>query len=422
MLDRTIAPAAKAIGSIELIRPVHRTLSSGIELYAFNGGEQEVVRLEFLFRNTGWNTQNPALLLACNALLLEGTQSRSAAAIAEAFDYYGAFVNAEYGQNYSSIVLHCLSKQLDQVLPILAEVLNEANFAEQEVQTWQQNQGQKLKVNLQKNEFVARRHFSKSIWGEQHPYGYNNSFEDYQKLTAADLRAAYAKQYHAGNCLLIAAGKIDESVFTCLEKYFGSYRSAGKVQEEQFPIQGTSTLKQPVKGPQSLQAALRLGKRFINKTHPDLPAMQVLNTVLGGYFGSRLMSNIREDKGYTYGIGSGIASLQEGGFFYIASEVGANVAEATIMEIHKEIQRLQNELIPAEELNRVRNYMLGSYTTGIENIFSHADKFKGIHLFGLGYDHYENYLEVIRTVPATQLKDLANQYLAIDSLIEVVVV
>src|SRR6201999_3753609 len=154
-----------------------------------------------------------------------------------------------------------------------------------------------------------------------------------------------------------------------------------------------------------------MGLPTINRTHPDFSAMQILNTVLGGYFGSRLMANIREDKGYTYGIGSGISSLKHGAALFIATEVGADVCKAAINEIEKEINLLKTELIPEEELSLVRNYMLGSLLGSLENVFSHADKFKNIYFAGLDYDYYDRYTNTVKTITAPELKKLAEKYL-----------
>jgi zinc protease len=164
-----------------------------------------------------------------------------------------------------------------------------------------------------------------------------------------------------------------------------------------------------------------MGMPLINRTHLDFPKVQVLNTVLGGYFGSRLMTNIREDKGYTYGIGSGMSSLKHAGALFIATEVGADVCKAAVTEIEKEINILKTELIPDEELALVKNYMLGSLLGSLENVFSHADKFKSLFVAGLGYEYYDRYTEIVKTISSDDLLKLANQYLNFDGFYKVIV-
>ena len=160
---------------------------------------------------------------------------------------------------------------------------------------------------------------------------------------------------------------------------------------------------------------------MISSTHVDYAGMQVLNTVFGGYFGSRLMSNIREDKGYTYGIGSSVVPLRKEGYFCISSEVGVDVRAAAVNEIYLELKRLRTELVPESELNLVRNYMLGSFQRNIDGPFSLADRFKSILTAGMGYEYYTRYLETIQNITAEELLRLASTHLHEDSLYELVV-
>lgn len=160
---------------------------------------------------------------------------------------------------------------------------------------------------------------------------------------------------------------------------------------------------------------------MFNKTHPDFQKLRILNTVLGGYFGSRLMTNIREDKGYTYGIGSAIVSLKHSGYFFIASEVGSSVTDEAIKEVYKEIEILQNDLVSTEELQLVKNYMAGSILRSLDGAFQLSENFKGLVEFGLDFNYINRYMETIKEVSAEELRDLAQQYFAKDSLFELAV-
>ena len=133
------------------------------------------------------------------------------------------------------------------------------------------------------------------------------------------------------------------------------------------------------------------------------------------------MANIREDKGYTYGIGSGLSSLNKGGALFIATEVGADVCRDAIAEIEKEINLLKTELVSEDELSLVRNYMLGSLLGSLENVLSHADKFKNIYFSGLDYDYYDRYTQVIKSITAKEVLQMANKYLDLDKFYKVIV-
>lgn len=219
------------------------------------------------------------------------------------------------------------------------------------------------------------------------------------------------------------AGKIEPDVYTLLDEHFGGadWTSENNLGIEDKMIKTVSEREQLVFKEDALQSAIRIGKILFNKKHPDFQPLQVLNTAFGGYFGSRLMSNIREDKGYTYGIGSGLASLQNGGYFFISTEVGVDVCKSAIHEIYFEMERLRKDLIPQDELELVKNYLLGTFLRSVDGPFAMADRFKGIMEYGLSYDHFDKYIATIKNITASQLRDLAQTYFDKDSMVELVV-
>lgn len=396
-------------------------LDNGLQVFCFHSDGQELLRMEWIFNNLRFNAAKPLLNLAATTLITEGTQTLTAAQIADKIDFYGAFLQAEYGFDASQLTLYSLNKHLSNTLPVVKDVLTNAAFPQKEVDTYVRNQQQKLQVSLQKNDVVARRLFNKALHGDT-LYGFAADAEDFKNLQREDLLVHYREMFKPSNCTLIISGKIEQEALDLITEMFGSnWCDDGIKADISQPEVVASTEHLFVKEKaDALQSAIRLGLPAVNRTHPDFPALQVLNTVLGGYFGSRLMANIREDKGYTYGIGSGISSLKHTGTWFIASEVGADVCRAAIAEIEKEISLLKTELIPEDELSLVRNYMLGSLLGSLENIFSHADKFKNLYFAGLDYDYYDRYANTVKTITAEQLKNLANQYLDFDTFYKVV--
>ena len=290
------------------------------------------------------------------------------------------------------------------------------------METYIRNQQQKLQVSLQKNDVVARRNFNKAMYGDT-IYGFAGVADDFKTLHREDMLSHYSEMYQPSNCTILIAGKIEPETLSLIKEIFGQEwtGSTQKADTTQPEIQHSTEHFYFIEKPDALQSAIRMGMPLINRTHPDFPSLQVLNTVLGGYFGSRLMANIREDKGYTYGIGSGMSSLKHAGALFIATEVGADVCKAAITEIEKEINILKTDLIPDEELSLVKNYMLGSLLGSLENVFSHADKFKSIHFAGLGYEYYDRYAKIIKTITSTDLLTLANKYLDFDGFYKVIV-
>lgn len=422
MLDRTLAPDFGAIEHIKLVEPGHIKLPNGCNLYYFNSGEQDLVRIEWVFGNLHFNPAKPLLNSAVVSMLTEGTGKLSATQIADQIDFYGAFLQSEFGFDNSIVTLYSLSKHLGSTLPVIKDIITDSVFPENELETYVRNQQQKLQVSLQKNDVVARRTFNKALNGDS-IYGMAAEAADYQQLHRDDMLLHFKQMFQPSNCTIFLAGKIDDSVLRLVTDAFGdSWTNSDKKADTTQPaLTSADELFYYIEKPDAIQSAIRIGTRSINRSHPDFPALQVLNTILGGYFGSRLMANIREDKGYTYGIGSGMTSLKHCGSLFIATEVGADVCRDALSEIEKEINRLKTELVPQEELDLVRNYMLGSLLGSLENVFSHADKFKNVYFSGLDYSYYDRYTNVIKAVTPQDILNLANKYLDYDKMYKVIV-
>ncbi len=421
MLNRTLTPEFKAIDHINLLTPGYTKFNNDCKLYWFNSGEQELVRIEWIFNNLRFDIEKPLLNVAVNTMLNDGTNSLSASQIADAVDYYGAFLQVDYGFDHSQVTLYCLNKHLQNTLPVIKDILVNSVFPEKELHTFIRNQQQKLQVSLQKNDFIARRAFNRSVFGNT-MYGLSAEANDYDTIKRDDLLLHYQQMYQPNNCTILVAGKADDDIIKLITQSFGKdWNNNGKADISQPEAVANAEEFHLIEKPDALQSAIRIGIPTINRMHPDFPALQVVNTILGGYFGSRLMANIREEKGYTYGIGSAMASMKYAGALFIATEVGADVTRATMQEIEKELHILKTELISHEELGLVKNYMLGALLGSLENVFSHADKFKNVYFSDLDYEYYDRYTQVVRTITDKEILDIANKYLDFNKFHKVIV-
>jgi len=172
---------------------------------------------------------------------------------------------------------------------------------------------------------------------------------------------------------------------------------------------------------EALQSAVRIGMLTMERCHPDYLKFRVLVTLLGGYFGSRLMSNIREEKGYTYGISAGYASYPGQGLLAISAETANQYVEPLIAEVYREISRLQNEKVSVEELVMVKNYMLGDMCRSCESAFSLADGWIFLQASGLGETYFADAMQAVKDVTPDEIRDLACKYLRKEDLKEIVV-
>ncbi len=422
-LNRKQAPDFKTIDKIDIQHAVSHTLDNGIKVYTIDSGSQELTKLEFLFKAGMYYQSQPLLASAANNLLETGTKNYSANELSDNIDFFGSFFECSVEQDFASLALFSLNKYLDKSLHYVEDIIKNPIFPKDEFDIYISNKKQKHLVNSEKVNVLARRRFSELTFGENHPYGVIVKDEDFDKLTLQSVIEFYKTFYHSANCAIIASGKLSKDLIETLNQFFGK-TTWGHVQAIPVPQVTIDTTKQQkhfIEKPDAIQSAVRVGRLMFNKKNPDYFKFQVLNTILGGYFGSRLMANIREDKGYTYGIGSGLASLLHGGFFFISTEVGTDVTNDTLKEIYKEIKTLREELVDADELETVRNYVLGQFLRSVDGPYSLADKFKAIWEFDLGYDYFEKYFEAVKNITPQEIKNLANTYLQEKDLIELVV-
>ena len=423
-INRTMAPQFKTINRIDVLRVKEETLSNGIPYFSLSAGSQEISKIEFIFKAGMYQQQNTLIASATNNLLESGTRSFTANQISDGVDFYGSFLELQVDQDFASVTLFSLNKYLEDSLKFIEEVIKYPVFPEDEFKIYIANKKQKFIINSQKVNVLARRKFSELLFGESHPYGIDVKETDFDRVSAEELKAFFFRHYRSNQCTIVASGHLPTNLNATLDRYFGGndWGHQGTVTQLPIvPVQSSAVSHHFIERPDAIQSAVRVGRILFNKTHPDYCKFQVLNTILGGYFGSRLMANIREDKGYTYGIGSGLTNLVHGGYFYISTEVGTDVTQATLDEIFKELKLLREELIDEQELETVRNYTLGHFLRSVDGPFALADKFKSIWEFGLDYDFFDRYFKAVKEVTVHELRDLANRYLNEKDLITCVV-
>lgn len=424
IVNRKKAPLIKDAVDLNLkLKPYEKyTLKNGVEVYAIDAGAEEVLMLDCVFYAGNWYEQQNLVAASTNFLLKNGTKNKTAFQINEHFEYYGSYLNRACYNETSTITLHSLSKHLHELLPVMREIITECTFPQTELDIYKQNMKQRLNVNLKKGDFVATRLIDAYLYGEQHPYGRYSRFEDFDKVDRESIQQFYKQYYQNGKLIIFVAGKLPKNIFALLEANFGNLQNS-PVEVADIPAQPAGERKYRITNdPNGVQGAIRMGTPFPNRHHPDFLKAMVLNNVFGGFFGSRLMNNIREDKGYTYGIYSYLENHIQQSAWVISTEAGRDVSEATITEVYKEMEGLRNAPVGNEELQLVRNYMMGSILGDLDGPFQILNRWKNIILNGLDEQYFYNQLNTIRTVNAQELQELANKYLHPEKFYELVVV
>lgn len=426
MLNRSEAPYIKDAVEyqIDLKKPEKFKLDNGVDVYNVQAGTEEVVQIEWVFKAGNWFEEKKLVASAANFLIKNGTTSKSAYEINEFVDFYGAYLNRSCYNETAVVSLHCLTKQLEYILPLVQEIFLDATMPEDELLIYKQNMKQRLAVNLKKCDFIAGRKIDALLFGEKHPYGVYSEMSDYDAIQQEELIKYYNSFYKNGHCTIFSAGILPGNYQQLLNKYFGQLplnkTEVNKISHTIVP--STQKKWNILNDPDGVQGAIRIARSCPLPSDPVFPKLQVLNVLFGGFFGSRLMTNIREDKGYTYGIYSYLMNHIHASAILISTEAGRDVCEATVKEVYYEMEQLRNKEVQKEELLLVKNYLIGTLLGDLDGPFHIIGRWKNLILHGMDESHFNYYVNTIKSIEAKELKNLAEKYLNPEEFYELVVV
>ena len=424
MIERKTSP--KIVDAVDFklhLKPYQEIeLDNGVKVYAIDAGAEEVLAIEWVFFAGNSQEEQNLVAASTNFLLRNGTKKKAAFEINEHFEYFGSYLNRSCYNETAAITLHCLTRHVNDLLPAVRELILESTMPEDELALYKQNMVQRLKVSLKKNDFVAGRLIDTYLYGEDHPYGVYSSEHAFDSLDRDSLYQFYKKYYQEGKLIMFVAGKLPGNLAEILNKNFGDLPNGPVSVSNPKPQPATEKKFRIINDPDGIQGSIRIARPFPNRHHPDFLKVQVLNSLFGGFFGSRLMSNIREDKGYTYGIHSYLQNHIGNSAWMISTEAGKDVAEAAITEVYKEMKDLREELVDEEELLLVRNYMMGGLLGELDGPFQIIARWKNIILNGLTEKYFYDSIQTIKTISAEELQQLAQKYLQPEDFYELVVI
>jgi zinc protease len=420
MLNRTIAPNAYPIELIKFPEVKTSRLANGLEIQSLSLGEQPVFKLEFSVAAGASLAEKAGIASLTSSLMKRGTSQRNATEIHQIFDYYGAFWDIQTNLDTATFVLYGLSKHLKSLLPYVIEIIQEANFPIDEFEKEIAIEVQKNKLNWQKTAFSASQLLRQQLFSSD-AYGRVSTQESIEAIQHVDLLDFHSKHWLGAMPQIFLSGKITEDDLEAVQKTFQGLFT--DVAQKLNPFAPNETPKAPIHEfrENAMQSSIRLGMISMTRHHPDYFKFTVLNTVLGGFFGSRLQKNIREEKGFTYGISSSIVPMQRAGYWVVGTDVNNSNVEETCDEIRKEMRKLQQERVGIDELELVKNYLMGSFTGELTQAFDIAEKIKVIQLENLPKDFYDQFQRQIMECTPEDLLELANKYLDPANLQEVIV-
>lgn len=417
MPDRTHAPALSSLVIPELIPYSHTKLTNGIDLYILNDPAQEVFRLDIGFEAGAFYQPRPLVASSAINMLNEGTNLHKSAELAEIFDYYGAYVDFSNSQHKAEASLFSLTRHAAHTIGLFGEMILQSSFPENELEIYLDNKRQHFLTEKQKTGWLARKKLAELLFGPFHPYANVVHTEDYGEITRDLLLQYYRERINARHCSIVLTGNITDAIRKKTEEIFSRLPlPAGEAATPEYTFEPAKPGCYHVQKDNAVQSSIRIAHKGVNLRDEDYAGFLLLNTVLGGYFGSRLMSNIRESKGYTYGINSFNVTLPLYSYWCVVTDVNREYTQATIEEVRKEIRKIQTELIPEDELSLVKNYLYGDLLRELDGVFAQSEGLKQKLLYGTDNHFYLQLIEKIKNYSAAELLEIAGRHFRPDEL------
>ncbi|EPR67954.1 M16 family metallopeptidase [Cyclobacterium qasimii] len=420
-IDRSQAPPYSFPEKIHLTPPKARVLANGAPLYYIPFPNIDAVKIEIVLslKNTKSQPYKHLLPFFMLHMLLEGTNSMSSEKLDDFFDFHASEVDIISGYEKQGLSLLTTKKHLLEVLPVFRSLFTDATFPEKELN--KRKSQKKLSISIKNEQTSARANqlIRGSLFHKDHPFGSQVTEKDVDAINKEDLSNYYHKEFLIAPQIFLT-GHLTTEELDQIESSFSDLPLSTEL-PIYLPTGEIPSSKQIENKAEALQSSIRIAKWMVPKSHPDYTALYVLNTLLGGYFGSRLIKNIREEKGYTYGINSFLGELNGNEYWMTVADVKGGYGEAVIQEVYKEIERLKTEPVAAGELEIIKNYLAGSLLSNFSSPFDQMNHFQQVHFQGLNFDYYTRLLEYITHFDGTDIMTMANKYFDQKDMLEVIV-
>ncbi|MCM1518243.1 MAG: insulinase family protein [Pseudoflavonifractor sp.] len=413
MIDhRKIAPAIHEFGHLNIPLPEETTLSNGIPLSIINHGPDEVCRLSLIWRQGGVEVGSMPLGAITGLVMREGAGGQSATEIAETLEFNGAQLRIEVSTHCSRLELIAPNNRIAEVLPAISDIITSPHFPTHESSVIIDNRARALEIERGKVGFHARHAINLMMMGAGHPLAVEDTPEVIRAITSEQIRSAWQRLFMSERPVAFLAGHITPAVVESIDSHIGAIRFPdGQLERLIIPFTPVTERRVDIHRPQSLQSAVRIAMPAIPRSHPDYIPLRILVMALGGYFGSRLMANVREDKGYTYGIHANLLGYREGAMTMIGCECDNKYTEALINECIREIERLATGDFSDDELGRVRSYVMSQLAALLDTPFSIGSYYENMVLADISTDYFDQQQSAATAISASSFKHLASTYL-----------
>lgn len=390
-------------------------LKNGIKTYILNDKETEVIKISVIFE-VGHNKENKHLLATfANQLHKEAGEGRTANETAEIFDFYGSKILSSISFEKSELELTAPNDFIYDVFPYFANIVINPSFPENEFELTKTKFIEKIKLSAQKTKYIAHSNLYSIIFGNESSRGHITTIQDIENITLNEVKEFASKHYIAKNASIYIYGNISDDLLNFILSYFDNDNLRWNQKRTIIKNIISSPNKKAVRIDKivkdSQQNSLYLATVLNPLKENEKIELAVINTILGGYFGSRLMSTIREKKGYTYGIYSYVIKYNDCTILVIACDLGNDYIEKTIVEIKKEICKLRTVILGEKELERVKNYLMGDLIASIDGSINQFDMWKLMIEKKIHPSYLERAFKRYGEISSEEIRDIARKYL-----------
>lgn len=417
MVNRNTAPATYSFPDLKLDFPNEIKLNNGIPCWIINGGEDEMVRVNVYMSSGTLMETKPTLSLLTSLMLLEGTVDKDSETVAKLFDYYGTRKSADSYDYFSEVVLTSLNDNFKDTMKLTFDCIKSPLFPENELEVLKRRLAANIQVLQQRVKYIASCEMKSLYYGADTIMGHNITVDDVMAITRDDLIEYHKKTYLPSSCKVIVSGMITDETLAVLNDTIGSwYSDIDSTLLPKWEMKPSADMLSIIDKPGAMQSGIRMRLQTVQRSHRDYIPIRIMVMALGGYFGSRLMSNIREDKGYTYGINASLLGTKDDGCIDISCECATMHTWNVIEETKKEILRLKEELMPWNELETVKQHLLSSLAKTHDTPYNIAGYVSSTILFGVYPEYHNDHIKWINDITPEIIKDIANKYLDLDKL------
>lgn len=349
-------------------------------------------------------------------LMKSGTTRLSTAEFVSQMEETGAMLISSAGNDSGAVEFTVLDDELSTILPLVMEMIHSPSMPEDEFARIHQIGKENWRISRKQPQVLAREQMMHTLFAD-HPYGTLVTGESLEALTHADVVQFQRNMVQKIRPVFFLSSIDVEGAVKALAAVVQDYpfgvvptqNGAAPINAQSDQSKGTS---QHITVPGTVQSAIRMGRRVFTRSHPDYIIGKVASTILGGYFSSRLMANLREDKGYTYGVGAGLITLVSDGYLTISAEVGSNHLTHALSEIHKELDKLCHELVDEDELQTVKQYLRGAALRESDGAFSRLALLASLQRQNISFDWPAHYIAGLEMVSGEDVLRFANEWLS----------